>query len=159
MIEGTKPGPNGAAVWFRGPRWGLVAGFVLALVFVTAAAVGAELTVEVRGLNSDAGSVHFGLYDDPLTFPDADGRKEGTNVPAADGRAVAVFKGLTPGLYAVAVFHDENGNGAFDQGIFGIPLEDYGFSNDATVFFGPPAFEEAAVSLPAEGARITIHLD
>ena len=54
------------------------------------AALGAELTVEVVGLRSDDGNVHFALYDDPATFPDDEGRLRGTNVPIAGRRAVAV---------------------------------------------------------------------
>ncbi len=86
-------------------------------------------------------------------------RAEGARVKIKDRRAIAVFKGLRPGRYAVAVYHDENDNGEFDQALFGIPLEDFGFSNDATVFLGPPSFGEAQVSVPEEGARITIHMD
>ena len=119
----------------------------------------ADLVVEVTGLSSNAGKVHFGLYDDPAAFPEDEGRVEGTRVKIKDRRAIAVFKDLRPGRYAVAVYHDENGNGEFDQALFGIPLEDFGFSNDATVFLGPPSFGEAQVSVPKEGARITIHMN
>ncbi len=123
------------------------------------AAFGADLTVEVVGLGSDDGNVHFALYDDPATFPDDEGRLRGTNVPIAGRRAVAVFKNLTPGSYAVAVFHDENGNGSFDQGLLGLPLEDYGFSNGAPAFLGAPSFDQAKFAVPEEGIHITIDVD
>ncbi len=136
------------------------------LVFAMPAALpvmAADLTVEVLGLRSNGGAVHFGLYDKPGAFPDYDGRIAGARTGIEDGikgwRAVAVFKGLNPGRYALAVYHDENANGEFDQFIFGLPLEDYGFSNGAAVFFGPPSFEAAAVTVPAEGLRITIRVD
>jgi len=123
------------------------------------AAYAAELRVEVVGMRSGAGLVHFGLYDNADTFPDWDGRLDGAQVPITEGKAVSVFKGLKPGRYAVAVFHDENANGEFDQGVFGLPLENYGFSNKAFVFFSAPAFEKAAVSVPEQGLNITIRLD
>ena len=136
--------------------------FVAAMV-VAGPASGAELTVEVQGLRSNAGAVHFGLYDQPGAFPDYDGRIAGVQAGIEAGikgwRAVTVFKGLKPGRYALAVYHDENANGEFDQFIFGLPLEDYGFSNGAAVFFGPPSFEAAAVTVPAQGLRITIRVD
>ena len=134
---------------------GLIAAGALSVV----PAIAADLVVEVTGLSSDAGKVHFGLYDDPAAFPEDEGRLDGTRVRIKDHRAIAVFKDLRPGRYAVAVYHDENDNGEFDQALFGIPLEDFGFSNDATVFLGPPSFGEAQVSVPEEGARITIHMD
>jgi len=143
-------------------KWFGVALSAAGLVFAMPASA-ADLTVEVLGLRSGDGAVHFGLYDKPGGFPDYDGRIAGAQTGIKDGikgrRAVAVFKGLKPGRYALAVYHDENGNGEFDQFIFGLPLEDYGFSNGATVFFGPPSFEAAAVTVPVEGLRITIRVD
>lgn len=134
--------------------------FVMAATLAAAGpAFGADLTVEVIGLRSDTGNVHFGLYDNPATFPDDEGRLRGTNVPIAGRRAVAVFKDLAPGSYAVAVYHDENANGSFDQGFLGLPLEDYGFSNGAPAFLGPPSFDNAKVSVPEKGIRITIDVE
>ena len=144
-------------------RLGLGAGLMV-VAFAAAgpvpgAALGADLTVKVVGLRSDAGNVHFALYDNPATFPDDDGRLRGTNVPITGRRAIAVFKDLAPGSYAVAVFHDENANGSFDQGFLGLPLEDYGFSNGAPAFLGPPSFEQAKFAVPEKGIGITIDVD
>lgn len=140
-----------------GPRAVAAALIVAGLVAATPAAA-AELTVEVVGARSNDGRMHFGLYDDARKFPKKDGRADGFNTAITDRRAVGVFRGLKPGRYAVAVFHDENGNREFDQQILGIPLEDYGFSNDVAAFLGPPSFAEAAVLVPAEGIRITVRL-
>jgi uncharacterized protein (DUF2141 family) len=132
-------------------------------LFFALPAAAADLTVEIQGLRSNGGAVHFGLYDKPGGFPEYDGRIAGARTGIEDGiegwHAVAVFKGLKPGRYALAVYHDENENGEFDRFVFGLPLEDYGFSNGAAVFFGPPSFGAAAVTVPAEGLRITIRVD
>ena len=143
---------------------GLLAGFLAlgawaAALLWAGPALAAELTVEVLGLNSDKGKVHFALYDNPATFPDKEARIQGIETAIRNGRAEAVFRGLEKGLYAVAVFHDENGNGSFDQALFGIPLENFGFSNGAHAIFGPPNFESAQVPVPEEGAKITIRID
>ena len=47
----------------------------------------------------------------------------------------------------------------YHQGLFGLPLEDYGFSNKAVVFFSAPAFDNAAVTVPEKGLNISIRLD
>jgi uncharacterized protein (DUF2141 family) len=133
-----------------------MAAFIPGLPGVSAAA---ELTVEVLGARSNDGFMHFGLYDNPDTFPTKDGRLRGTRVALSQNRAVAVFRGLKAGRYAVAVFHDENDNGEFDQIFFGLPVEDFGFSNGAVAFFGPPRFDNAAVSVPPEGMKVTIRID
>lgn len=140
-------------------RLGLGAGLMVVALAAAGPVPAADLTVEVVGLGSDNGNVHFALYDNPATFPDDEGRLRGTHVPIAGRRAVAVFKDLAPGPYAVAVYHDENANGSFDQGFLGLPLEDYGFSNGAPAFLGPPSFDQAKVSVPEKGIRITIDVD
>lgn len=45
---------------------GLIAAGALSVV----PAIAADLVVEVTGLSSNAGKVHFGLYDDPAAFPE-----------------------------------------------------------------------------------------
>lgn len=119
----------------------------------------AELIVEVVGAESDKGQIHFGLYNSPKGFPEKDGRIEGAQNSIKKGKATGIFKGLAPGYYAVVAFHDENGNGEFDQGLFGIPLEDFGFSNGAVAILSAPSFESARFLVPEKGARITIRLD
>jgi len=110
-------------------------------------------------LRTGKGDVHYAVYDSPENFPTRDGRIAFGNVPAKrDGVKIPV-KGLKKGTYAVAVFHDENRNDEFDQGLFGIPLEGYGFSNNASGFLGPPSFKDAAVILNKDMVRTVIRLD
>lgn len=78
-------------------------------------------------------------------------------VPAQAGATPLTFSGLAPGRYAVKVFADENGNATLDTNLLGLPVERYGFSRDARGSFGPPDFQDAAVS-PDADPRIVIHL-
>lgn len=119
----------------------------------------ATLEVNILGVASNDGDVHVALYNDPDGFPKSRGMLVETEVPIENQRARAIFEDLTPGRYAIAIYHDENSNNKFDQGLFGIPLEDFGFSNDATVFLSPPTFEDAAFDVPENGAMIRIHLN
>jgi uncharacterized protein (DUF2141 family) len=64
-------------------------------------------------------------------------------------RAVCIFDRLVPNQeYAVAVFHDENANNDLDRGIFGIPTEGTGASNDASGFMAPPPYDGARFRFP-----------
>jgi len=121
-------------------------------------AAAGELAIVVRGLASSSGSVHYAVYDSAEAFPEGDGRIAKGHVAVRADSVRIVVPNLAPGFYAVAVFHDENGNGEFDQGLFGIPLERYGFSNDARGFFGPPDFAAARVELGQGTRRIKITL-
>ena len=74
------------------------------------------------------------------------------------GRARVVFEGIPPGGYAVAAYHDENGNGKLDTGFLGIPTEGLASSNDAKGFMGPPSFEKARVEVGPGENRITVRV-
>lgn len=121
-----------------------------------AAAEGVDLSVTVVGLRSDRGHVNFGLYDKAEKFPSRAGVIKIGQATIRDGRAVFVFHDLAPGRYAISVFHDENDNGKFDRTVIGLPLEGYGFSNDAKVMLSPPSFKEAAFTVGDTGASATI---
>ncbi len=110
----------------------------------------------MTGLRSGDGDVHVAVYDSPETFPDSGEMAADAVVPARPDGVLAAFPGLAPGTYAVAVYHDENANHDFDQGIFGVPLECYAFSNGAYPFLGPPGFDEAAVTVEPGGTEIVI---
>lgn len=71
-----------------------------------------------------------------------------TTSVAAIGRTVRCsFDDVTPGTYAVKVFHDINDDGKLNTSWIGWPQEPYGFSNDAPVNMGPPSFKLAAITI------------
>ncbi len=101
------------------------------------------------------------LFDDTGTFPtkrDKANRRVDV-VPNGDTLQVA-FEGLTCGAeYAVAVVHDENGNGKLDTGLFRIPREGLGSSRNARGFMGPPSFADAKVTAAPGRTAVPIKLN
>ena len=75
----------------------------------------------------------------------------------ADKAATITFRGVAPGRYAIAVFHDENGNGKMDKALL-IPKEGFGFSRDAPVRMGPPPFSAAAFDVADKDVRQSIKM-
>ena len=76
-----------------------------------------------------------------------------------DGEARCRFEGVSPGRYAVSVMHDEDADGELDTGLFGIPEEGWGVSNDAPAgAFGPPSFESAAFAFDGGVRAIRIRI-
>ena len=51
---------------------------------------------------------------------------------------------LPPGTYAIALFHDVDGDNQLDKNWIGIPSEPIGFSRNARGWMGPPKFADAA---------------
>jgi uncharacterized protein (DUF2141 family) len=115
----------------------------------------ADLQIQVVGLRSVRGEIHCGLYNQPAAFPRGE-RVAGTKVKVTSEPVTAVFPALPPGTYAVSLYHDENSNGRFDKNFLGLPLEGYGFSNDARPGFGPPSFSKAAFTVHGQQTVITI---
>ena len=109
-----------------------------------------RLVVTVEGLRNDSGRILAALYRGSDGFPDDDKKAAVRNdFTIEKGAAIFAFDKLIPGEYAVSLFHDENDNGKMDTGLFGIPKEGFGFSNDPKVKFSAPKFAEASCKIEA----------
>ena len=128
---------------------------VAALLSLPAAA--ADLAVTVEGIRSSEGRVFVAVHQprDGVSFPGEPGMIAGAWTDAGATSFRVAFRSLSPGRYAVSVYHDENGNSQFDSNILGVPTEGYGFSNDAAGLAGPPEFDAAAVEIDSDGAAAT----
>jgi len=117
-----------------------------------------SVSIEIEGLRSAHGQVLACLTADSKSFPDCQKDPHALHVsaPAINGEAVQ-FKDVAPGRYAVALFHDENGNGRMDKMLM-VPREGYGFSRDAPIQFGPPKFGAASFPVGAAQVRTAIHM-
>jgi uncharacterized protein (DUF2141 family) len=77
--------------------------------------------------------------------------------PAVAG-SVLVFPGVTPGSYAVMVYHDENLNGRLDKSANGLPTEGWGFSRNARGHYGPPTFDDARIDIKSGANDIALDM-
>lgn len=114
------------------------------------------LTVQISQLRNAKGRVAVALFASAADFPNQAHALRGRLAKITDGRARVVFDALPPGIYAVAVLHDENENAKMDFNFLGMPLEGYGFSNDAAVILGPPSFQAAAFTLLPRASTLSI---
>ncbi len=112
------------------------------------------IVVTATKLRSDDGYARFALFDGPKGFPGRNRSAVGAKqVRIKNGRATVKFKGLPAGTYAVALHHDENGNGKMDSRAMGIPTEGYGVSRNPKYGWGPPKWNDAKFEVPA-GAEV-----
>lgn len=111
---------------------------------------GADVTVIAKNLRNDHGLVRACLTNQADRFPRCeDPARSFQVVGQASDTVTLTFRDIPPGRYAVALLHDENGNGKADRAAMMIPKEGFGFSRDAKVRFGPPRFGEAAFDVAA----------
>lgn len=102
-----------------------------------------DLTIQIDGIRNNNGYIMVALHDGSSDFPDSDPfmAVEGE---AENGSIELVIENLPEGEYAIALMHDENGNGEFDSTEYGMPLEGYGFSNNPEPQMGPATWSEAS---------------
>lgn len=115
-----------------------------------------NLTVKISGLQSSQGTLLIGLYNQKKDFLKKEFR--GNIATINNKTAVVTFKNIPKGEYAVSFVHDENNNKKMDTNFFGIPKEDYGCSNNAVGFMGPPKYKDAKFSI-TENKTIAIKIN
>lgn len=116
------------------------------------------LSVSIIGLKHNKGAVGCLLFRSAKGFPGkAKAAIQAARSTITKKRARCLFKNVPTGTYAVTIMHDENNNQKLDTGLFGIPKEGYGFSNNAKPgMFGPPPFAKAAFAFRPPKHTITI---
>lgn len=132
-----------------------------AMAVAAAVVMPASATIEVTvgPVRRPVGQVACRLYAAGDGFPESGARAVGQVQRVTGGSAKCVFDRVPPGRYAVAVFHDEDGDLTLSKNVLGVPTEGYGVSNDATHLMQAPSFDEAAFAVGAgERKRLSVPL-
>lgn len=111
---------------------------------------GASLDLTINNVESADGQIRVAVFDSQEGWKGNSAVRTAV-VDAGTGSVTVTLDGLQPGELGIKLYHDADGDGDLDTGSFGIPSEPYGFSNDAPVRFGPPAWKQARFTL-GEGA-------
>ncbi len=97
------------------------------------------IEVSVTNVTSEKGTVEFALYTEDGFLQKPFATKSGTIQGAM---SEVIFDNIPAGEYAIVCFHDSNENKRMDFEMNGMPIENYGSSNN--VFeMGPPVFENS----------------
>lgn len=102
----------------------------------------AEIKVIITGFENENGNVRIGLSSSEKNYKANEFYRRAT-VNIKNNSVEYVFDNIPFGTYAIKFYHDENENEKLDKNLFGIPKEEYGFSNNATGSFGPASFDDA----------------
>jgi uncharacterized protein (DUF2141 family) len=119
----------------------------------------AQLNLNVVNINANKGIIQVLIFKSPDGFPEEVHKAvKSLSIPVKNFSASVFIKDLSPGKYAVSLFHDEDGDGKLKKNSVGLPIERYGFSNNPTLFFGPPSFSKCAFSVNSSPVLIEISL-
>lgn len=91
-----------------------------------------SLTITVDGIRNSRGALLACVFRDKAGFPTCQKSKTAIRQRLAIGGAAMTvrFPDLAPGVYAVTVQHDEDGDGKLKTNFIGIPKEGVGVSNN-----------------------------
>lgn len=118
-----------------------------------------DLTIEITGIDNQAGNVCLTLFDGSQGFPsDAERAVKAECMEISELPFQITFNNLAYGSYAVAAYHDSNADSELNQGLLGIPTEGFAFSNDAPVRMGPASFQDAVFVLSQQSASIQMEM-
>lgn len=100
------------------------------------------LKITVTNINHLEGNIQVSLYNSKASFIKP-GKEYKTMIKEVKaGTETFTFNDLPAGEYAVALYHDENGDGKCNTNMLGIPKEGYAFSRNFIPKFSAPKFED-----------------
>jgi len=125
----------------------------------TGPASGTWLNVVVEGVRNGNGVIAITLYaDNSSKFLIKHGSLYVGRVDAQAGTTRGCIFVPKPGVYALALYHDENRDGRFDRTGLGLPAEGYGFSNNPATLAGLPQFRSVRLNVPKPGLTSRISM-
>jgi len=121
--------------------------FFLSSSFASLPEDNAVLTVEITNIKNTRGVVQIGLYKRAENFPKPGKQYKMKRIKPKGKTLKYQFSGLKPGKYAVAIYHDENGDKVCNRNLIGVPTEAYAFSRNFRPSLSTPRFNQCYVSL------------
>jgi uncharacterized protein (DUF2141 family) len=117
------------------------------------------LNVSVEGVRNGNGLMAVTLYgDDSRKFLAKKGSIKVNRFDAVAGTTRTCIFVPQPGVYAIAVYHDEDASRKINRNGLGIPSEGFGFSNNPSTIAGLPAFRSVRLNVPKAGLTTRIQM-
>jgi len=125
----------------------------LAAMIALAPAAAAPLTVDLEGVRAAPGRLYVSVQTREQFMKDKGVAGSIMTAPQAGSHRFAYD--LPAGEYAVSVWHDDNGNGAFDKGEQHMPLDGWAMTNSAALR-GEPTFDQVKTIVGASPAALRL---
>jgi uncharacterized protein (DUF2141 family) len=118
-----------------------------------------KLNVSVTGVKSSSGRVTVTLYlNEPKRFLSKGGAYGIARAPAQAGTTQVCIAIPGPGKYALAVYHDVDGDGRLDRNVIGLPSEPFALSNNPPPRMAVPKIGPSLFTAGAGETSVTVRL-
>ena len=160
-VQGLPSGPGRDSAIPRLATTGALAVCLSVLASLLSGAVpaGYRLTVEVENVRNAQGVVGVLVFNTAQGWPEKFSSALRAEATAAHTGVVEItIPDLPAGDYAMVALHDENANKQLDRNWLGVPLEQWGMSNNPPYWFAAPSFEAARFRLEHDlRIRVMLH--
>ena len=110
----------------------------------------ANMVVNVSNIKNIEGNLKLGIFDKVHNYRTKSNPYMKSKQEVTDSVASFRFENIPFGRYAVAVYHDENGDDTLNTKKLGIPIEGIGFSGKFNSRVKPPDFMLASFRLKSD---------
>ena len=130
---------------------------VFLLVLFFSSVVLSHGTIIIPNVEHDKGYIMVTIWDSKDSFLKEEEAVETVRKKVNKGKMVVPLSKIHEGQIAIAVYHDEDGDGKMKTGLFWRPKEGFAFINNYNPK-GPPKFKKAAIMLE-HGVPVKIELN
>lgn len=121
--------------------------------------LGTSVTVEVNGIRNVKGNVCLSMFNSPDGYPDSASKAILAKCFTVVSTSFDIrIEGVLDGVYAIALWHDENRDEKLNYNFLGIPKEGLAFSENGRPRItppppGPPSFNSISFEVKGEPRR------
>lgn len=113
----------------------------IAMLLITPLVSAKTLEFTIEGIKSNKGKIYIQLFKGEENYQNNNAYLSSIAI-AKQGQVTITFNGLVVDDlgnddYGIRYYHDENDNASMETNLFGMPLEGYGYSNNAKANYGP----------------------
>lgn len=121
----------------------------IAMLFTTPFISAKTLEFKIEGVKSSKGKIYVQLFKGAENYQNNKTYLSSITM-AKQGQVTITFNDLdlenldenTLNDYGIRYYHDENDNASMETNLFGMPLEGYGYSNNAKANYGPVDYSQ-----------------
>lgn len=116
----------------------------IAMLLITPLVSAKTLEFTIEGIKSNKGKIYIQLFKGEENYQNNNAYLSSIAI-AKQGQVTITFNGLVVDDlgnddYGIRYYHDENDNASMETNLFGMPLEGYGYSNNAKANYGPVGY-------------------
>ena len=120
--------------------------FILLIFLLISFKSFAHGNVKIMGVEHEDGFIDLKIYTTKDIFLNEELAFESVRKKPSKGVTIIPLSKIHEGKMAIVVYHDENGDGKLNTGLFWRPKEGFAFSNDYTPK-GPPKYSKAVIEV------------